>query len=214
MSRFWWIEPAWAGQTCAIIASGPSLTAAQVNRTRGQHLRTIAVNDSYKLAPWADLLYFCDPVWWSWHRAALKGCEDRIVRLESPEHDGGDPRIRVIKNYGEDGLVEARDGVMNGRNSGYQALHMAVHLGATRILLLGYDCKRGPNGQKHWFGEHPNNSHQPVRDWTRLFNAVAPLLEQRGIEVINCSPDTALQCFKREPIESLLPDPAAAALPA
>lgn len=214
MSRFWWIEPAWAGQTCVIVASGPSVTAAQVMRTRVHGVRTIAVNDNYKLAPWADIFYFCDPVWWSWHRADLKGREDRIVRLESPEHDGGDPRVRVLKNYGEKGLVEARDGVMTGRNSGYQALHMAVHLGVSRILLLGFDCKRGKNGLKHWFGEHPNRSEQPVVDWAQLFTELAPQLEQRGIEVINCSPDTALTCFKREPIESLLPDQEPAALPA
>lgn len=214
MSRFWQVEPEWAGQTCVIIAGGCSVTGSDVIRTRLAWLRTIVVNDGYKLAPWADILYFCDPVWWSWHRESLRSWKGRIVRLESPEGNGGDDRVRVLKNYGSDGLTDVRDGVMTGRNSGYQALHLAVHLGVERVLLLGFDCKRGPEGKKHWFGEHPNRSEQPHDIWIRQFNALAPLLERRGIEVINCSRDTALQCFKREPIERVLPDPPAAALSA
>lgn len=214
MSRFWWVEPEWTGQTCVIIAGGCSVRASDVMRTRIAGLRTIVVNDAYKLAPWADLLLFYDPVWWTWHREVLRDWKGGIVRLESPEHDGGDPRTRVLKNYGTEGFVEARDGVMNGRNSGYGALHLAVHLGVDRALLLGFDCKRGADGKKHWFGEHPNHSDQPHDIWIRHFNALAPILEQRGIEVINCSPDTALQCFRREPLERVLPDPAPATLPA
>lgn len=214
MSGFWWVEPEWAGETCVIAAGGCSLTSQQLDRVRGAGLKTIVVNDAYRLAPWAEVLFFYDPIWWSWHREALQDWPGRIVRLESPEGDGGHPRARVLKNYGTEGFIEARDGVMNGRNSGYGALHLAAHLGVARVLLLGFDCKRGEGGRKHWFGEHPNRSDQPHNIWIACFNQLAPILAARGIEVINCSPGSALTCFKREPLESVLPDPAATVVPA
>ena len=54
----WLVIPIFKGCTVAIIAGGPSLTQNQVNMVEG--FPTIAVNDAYKLAPWANILYGCD----------------------------------------------------------------------------------------------------------------------------------------------------------
>jgi hypothetical protein len=35
-----------------------------------------------------------------------------------------------------------------------QAINLAVHLGAARIILLGYDLSPARMGG-HWFGDHP-----------------------------------------------------------
>lgn len=75
--------------------------------------------------------------------------------------------------------------------------------GAARILLLGIDM-RG----KHWHPEHP----EPSRDseyvlYRRAFDKLAPLVKKAGVEVINCSPISALTCFPKGDIESLLPHP-------
>ena len=78
-------------------------------------------------------------------------------------------------------------------------------MGATKIILLGYDMQTSE--QSHWFGEHPEG---PMRvashyaDWVTKFNALASDLEQRGIEVINATRETALKCFKRTTIEQAL----------
>jgi hypothetical protein len=206
--QYWEIPKDWAGQRAAIIASGPSLTAEQVDVVRRAGIKTVAVNDAYRMAPWADVLYFCDAQWWSWHKAALAGWQGEIVRLESPEHDFGDPRIKVLRNCGTDGFTEQRDGVMNGLGSGYQALHMVAHRGASEIYLLGFDCKT-VNGKKHFFGEHPNRSNQPLEQWVIRFNGLASILKAKGVRVINCTPGSALTCFPMMDINdaSLLPDP-------
>jgi hypothetical protein len=94
-----------------------------------------------------------------------------------------------------------------GANSGYQAINLAYLWGATRILLLGYDCKT-INGKAHWFGQHPQglNRNQPLDEWKRNFPQLAADLEAEGVEVINCSPDTALDCFERMDIDAAIAD--------
>jgi hypothetical protein len=49
-----------------LVASGPSLTKEQVDHCKGK-AQAIAINDSYKLAPWAQHMYACDQQWWGWH---------------------------------------------------------------------------------------------------------------------------------------------------
>lgn len=105
------------------------------------------------------------------------------------------------------------DGLATGRNSGYQAINLAILTGATRILLLGYDMQ-GECRQMHWFGDHPQKtSPGTVAGFVRGYNALAKQLPP-GVEIINCSADTALTCFPRAAIESVLPDPAATLVPA
>ena len=61
------VPKAWSGETVVVIATGPSLTAEDVDYCRGK-ARVIAINDAYTLAPWADALYATDAKWWHWHR--------------------------------------------------------------------------------------------------------------------------------------------------
>jgi len=40
-----------------------------------------------------------------------------------------------------------------GGNSGAGAMSLAKYFGATRIILLGYDCKYADCGKRHWHGD-------------------------------------------------------------
>jgi len=68
-------------------------------------------------------------------------------------------------------------------------------MGATRILLLGYDF----GGNTHWFGDHPQplNSGHDYAGWLKSIEILARDLDAAGVEVINCSRSTAIKCFKR-----------------
>lgn len=106
------------------------------------------------------------------------------------------------------GRQAGSDGVMHGGNSGYQALNLALHLGARRIVLLGYDMGVGEDGRLHWFGRHPSGLNNPKPEhfatWAKAFGALAPALADLGVEVVNCSRRTALDCFRRAPLEEVL----------
>lgn len=95
-----------------------------------------------------------------------------------------------------------------GGNSGYQAINLAVLMGAERILLLGFDMKLGAAGRVHWHGDHPETMRQPsgstFRNWRQKFAAAAIDAEQAGIEVVNCTPGSALECFPMATITEAL----------
>jgi hypothetical protein len=209
----WSVEPEWAGETAAVIASGPSLTRQQTEFVRGK-CRAIAVNnagidtvnsDTQELipamAPWADVLFAGDAKWWRCYQERALKFAGRKVTIkptlpwpevyclqQSLEHASFDPRPTHL--------------VMGG-NSGYMALHLAVHLGAKRILLLGFDMKDGNNKRRHWFGNHPPklNSRGNYAGWIRAFEKLAKCLPVRDVEVINCTPGSALRCFRRSTLE-------------
>lgn len=91
-------------------------------------------------------------------------------------------------------------------NSGAGAIELARISGARRILLLGYDCQH-TGGKKHWHGDHPagtagNAAPKTVAKWPAQFRKVAATLA--GIEVINCSRETALTVFPRAELERVL----------
>lgn len=204
------IEPIWEGRTAVIIAGGPSLSPMQLHHialARGDdRCRVIAVNDAVFVASYADWLHAGDLKWWRWHvqrvgRLGFAGikttCSDDVPApwvhgyLEYCGDAGFDPRPTHLKS---------------GRSSAYQAAAIAIHAGCKRILLVALDMKRGPNGELHWFGEHPeknptvNHGVQMAPMWDTL----VPTLEERGIQVLNCSPDSALETFPKADLFSEL----------
>lgn len=206
------VEKLWPNSTIVCIASGPSLTVEDVDRVRGlAHI--VAINDVYRICPDADVLYACDDKFYKWQhrfhrdridafqglRYAMKPCTNRWAQVD------------VLRNTGQTGLELEPTGLRTGRNSGYQAINLAVHLGATRILLLGYDMSLGHGGKSHWFGEHPDRAKPPLTVFRRLFPTIAPPLKALGIEVLNCSRRSALTCFPKVPLEHALPQRSVAA---
>lgn len=103
------------------------------------------------------------------------------------------------------GFNTARDSINGGGNSGYQAIHLAATFGAKRIILLGYDMQR-TDGKLHWHGKHwgrlPNGNGFP--SWIKQMSPLAKDLRKLGVEVINCSRQTALRCFPRASLEETL----------
>lgn len=192
----------WPGETCVCIASGPSLTPADVDYVRGK-ARVIVINNGFQLAPWADVLWATDRRWWKWfkHVPEWTGLKFSlgVVWTSHP------PDIHLLRNDGYDGLCLDPSGVRNGKNGGYAALNLAVHLGVSRVLLLGYDMQR-TKGRDHWHRDHPYNMPNPYTSWVRLFRTIAAPLAAAGVEVINCSRESALDCFPRMALSDALPE--------
>lgn len=186
----------WPGGTVACLGTGPSLVAADIELLRGRVEGVIAINDAYRLAPWADVLYACDAKWWYWHKGmpefqGLKFSVDPVARHY--------PGVTILRKTGDAGLELDPTAVRTGRNSGYQAINLAVHLGATRVLLLGYDMKGD-----HFFGHHPDNSKPPFAICLQRFATLVEPLKAAGVTVINCSRSTALTCFPHRSLEDAL----------
>jgi hypothetical protein len=158
------------------------------------------------------VLYAADLPWWDAHPDALKcdglkfACKPSAVR-DKLKHR----HLTILRKTGEDGLERQSFGLRSGRgNSGYQAVNLARHLGASRIVLLGFDMQRSGK-QAHFFGSHkPPLSDPPDYRWVpwraAFATLVAPLADE-CISVVNATRSTALTCFPRMSIQQALDTP-------
>lgn len=172
----------------------------------GKAIRTIAVNDCWRIAPHADLLYAADHAWWEVHSgvpdfAGERWTQDKSKGIETAKRWG----LRCVRSESRPGLSFDPTFIHQGGNSGFQVLNLAVLFGAARILLLGFDMQWS-GGKSHWFGDHPAPLRNPnnFKAYRAAFDQAAPQLKDAGIEVINCSVETALTCFPRARIQEVL----------
>lgn len=198
--RFVPVLPLWSGATVVCLASGPSLCAEDVEYVHGR-ARVIAVNNTVDLAPWADAVWATDARWWRWRNGL-----PRFQGLKFSVWLGGVGRpkdIHILRRHNERGLCLSPDGVCHGRNGGHAAVNLAVHLGARRIVLLGYDMQ-ATGGRDHWHAPHPYSMPNPYELWRRLFATLVEPLADLGVEIVNCSRETALDCVPRRPLREAL----------
>lgn len=202
----------WPGQTICCIASGPSLTHEDCARVRGR-LPVIAVNSTIDaFAPWADILHACDYRWWLWHKGAPDFLGLKFTLSDAVAEKW--PDVTVLRNTGDEGLERDPTGVRTGKTSGYQAINIGVHTGAARILLLGYDMQVGPQDRKYCHPDHPIDVAIPAQELKRFarrlegfrqrFDTIVAPLHAAGVEVLNCSRETALRCFPSVTLEDAL----------
>lgn len=189
------------------LGGGPSLTGDDVQWASARADAIVAINNSYQLAPKADVLYAADAAWWTWHSEYAShphelvdprnGLSTRFTGLRYCLQSWvKSPSVQVLQNTGERGLETQPTGLRTGKNSGFQAINLAVHLGATRILLLGYDMQVGLNRETHWHGDHPRQKTvSPYATFLTCFPSLVEPLKQLGVDVINCSRRTALDTF-------------------
>lgn len=147
--KLWNVQRDWEGETVVIIAGGPSLTDDQVEYVRKSGAKVIAINNAYLMAPFADILYACDYKWWKWHDGAkdfegMKVCLRYAMATEDLEGEWPEDEYTDVRSLAYHKLrgISREPGIVNsGRDSGYQAIQLALQLGAARIVLLGYDLK-------------------------------------------------------------------------
>lgn len=166
----------------------------------------IAVNDAYLLAPWADVCYFADFRWWEWHmdRPDFKAFEGQKVTIENTGGMVRDASVFMLHNYGYEGLSEKPNGVHTGSNGGYQAINIAVLAGCRKVLLSGYDM-RFPGGRSHWHKGHPVKvGEDRYLQYAKTYKTMLPALGRLGVEVVNCTPGSALKCFRMSTLEKEL----------
>jgi hypothetical protein len=201
----------WRGQTVCIAANGPSLDRSDIEYARSAECRIIAVNNAWHLASGADgtggadVLYACDGKWWDHHDGVKafdgeKWTQDRQASLIHGLHH--------VPSVDEPGISLNPPVIHRGANGGYQAINLAVLFGAKRLILLGYDMGISDDGRRHWFGDHPTGLNNPQdRDfarWRANFETMLPDLDRAGVQVINASRQTRLECFDRVPLERAL----------
>ena len=178
----------WEGRTVVCIGSGPSLLAEDCALVRDSGLTTIVTNTTFRLCPWAHVLFGFDAKWWKHYR-------DEVATFRGEKISSS----RLAEKYG------ARTIVLGFRNSGACAITLAMSRGAARVVLLGYDAMFDET-RRHWHDDHPAGMENAgmMADWPRQFELVAKTARRRGVEIINASRRTRLTCFPVMPLEDAL----------
>lgn len=203
----------WKGRTVVVLASGPSLKPCLPSVVaRLGDVATVAVNstgvptkDDYgrvipAAAPWADMLYAADSGWWDYYcQDALKFNGFKVTASENSYR-----ATLYLHSTGATGYDPTPGKIRTGGNSAYQAMHIAAQAGARRIVLCGVDLHSKSGVHHH--GNHPTPLRNPgeaeFRQMAKRF-ATFPCNEI-GVEVLNASPHSLLQCFPKVDIEEAL----------
>lgn len=194
--------PDWRGETIVIVASGPSAATVPLETAKGQ-ARFIAVNNSWKLCPWADILFAGDFKWWEQN----DGCpEFEGLRVSIDRRACETWGIARLRCYRSDSRMQFDLGIVGGSNSGLNAYNLAVQLEPAKILLVGFDMTLEYG--LHWHGLHPERLKNPILDvvgkWRRAVDNAAAIVAARRIKVINCSPISALKRYPKMGFEEAL----------
>lgn len=165
----------------ALLAPGPSATREQAEAVWPLPLGVVGC--AFQLAPWADFIASSDAKWWRTYPEAMQLPE----RYCMANHVRGVERVRI--------------GIATCCNSGVLALEVAKRKGATRILLLGFDMHGS-----HFFGKYTNGLTNtiPAKRKQHLAQYAQWRRMNPGVEVINCTPDSALQCFPKARLEDVV----------
>lgn len=198
--KWWRAEAEWLGHPAFIIGGGPSVRSLDLSVLRGRKI--IAINSSFETVPFADILFFADTRWYRAHKLGVKAFKGRVVTLSTTAYDDDRKRILPMMAQKVVGLAVERTKLAMERTSMQAAINLAVHLGANPIVTIGLDGKAGSKGRTHHHPPHP----WPLRPdcWhaqrANLLSMVKPL-KRMGIEVLNASPDSAIDFWPRMTLE-------------
>lgn len=204
----WW--PDWRGQCVAIIGGGPSIRNQNLSILKGR-IHVAVVNESYKLCPWAEILYSCDSGWWRLRQVEIEKFKGLKIGFEIAGAPADIKKITIKKKEGSEDwinelLLDEPGIIGSGGNSGFQLMNLVLQFGATGIALVGIDMNLA--GGVHWHGRHPDQLRNPsesvVNNWRRDMDAASPEFLKLGIDVVNCSPTSILKNYRKATLDQML----------
>lgn len=228
----WRVPNVWEGGMVFIIGGGPSI-AHQFNIpdeiVRGvaggdlmpseyspymeslHDKHTIGINAAYLLGDWIDWIFFGDTGFFLKHKIALS--EYPGLKISSTPAVVKFPWVRFLKKDTKktSGITDNPMAVSWNQNSGAAAISIARHTGAKQIVLLGFDMKLNESKQ-HWHNVYSSNTRErgkkpvklPFERHLKGFPSIAADAKRMGIEILNASHDSAIDCFERVNIKDLL----------
>jgi len=203
--------------TLICIAAGPSLMRRDVAMCERAGLpimvvngafmfaESIVVNGAFRFAESPEYHYAGDTRWWlrNYDQAQLWS---QKFSIRADKYDQGFPGVRQMDRGTTEGFSTTWPVISTGKNSGYAAINLAYLLGFRRLILLGYDMKFTSDGKKHCHPDHPdsNPSEDTVDEWLRIFHKMAPEMKELGLDILNATRDTALECFPLVRLEEVI----------
>lgn len=218
LASYWTIPQHALGETVYVLGNGPSLRDLDMARLSGRCV--VAVNSAIFLARHvAAYLFFGDARWYWSNRAAVDALPQIKVSVSRYWVDADGARreqpvgerqgVRIVAQDGIAGLSDRPDAVRWNCSSGGAAIDFAAHLGAARIVMLGYDMHGDAAGLIHAYqalDERILAIPEKIARMNRphIWRAIWDAGRARGIEIVNATPQTAVRGIPRVRLEDAL----------
>jgi len=188
-----------------IMALGPSLTQDDIDYVAASPCKVMVINELFRKCKWADYMYAADRPWWEVYGAKVKKqFHGKPVTIwpDIAEEQGALCFEGHDREDGRGGLHTEAGHIYNGSTSAHAALNVAYHLGYKEIALLGYDCKPGHFLQQ---AERPEElwRNSPYGAFAMRIQDIIVDLEEKGVTVHQCSPDSAIE-WPYTPLEEIV----------
>jgi len=233
----WNVPRMWEGGDVWILGGGPSLTeqfgipnrvvqdvisekttpnvySPYMSILHDKHV--IAVNMAYKIGDWIDVVFFGDNGFFLREKLGLAAFPGIKVSCH-PLCE----KYSWIKYLNRDsshskGISNDPKRLSWNSNSGSAAINLAVHFGAKRIMLIGFDMKIDKEGKQHWhnlyhrMGRNPADRHprrRPTFPFDRHLTGFPSILEdakKKNVEILNICPDSEIVSFRKLTLKEFL----------
>ena len=200
--KSWKTVKIWPDSTVYILGGGPSLNITNLDLIKDKHV--IGVNNAYKLGDWVDVCWFSDTRWFTWHQEALRnfaGLKAHCSAVKSPFVK------RLLRSKNKLGIDKNPRYVCWNMHSGGSAINFAYHLGAKRVILLGFDMKKIDISEKlrsNWHEDHPSpDKKNPYNKFLESFSFIKKDADNLGLEILNATLDSAITDFKFVKLEEV-----------
>ena len=229
----WRVPKIWEGGDVWIIGGGPSVVrqfeipddivnavirgrsplstySPYMEAIHNKHI--IGVNVAHRLGPWVDMMLFGDSSFYTRYRVDLAKFSG--VKISLHPISKNDPWIKQLKVNGNRsrGISENNSILSWNSNTGAAAINLAVHTGAKRIFLLGFDMGINKDNMQHWHnvynkGRIDTNDKRKVLPYHKhllCFPFIAEDMKRLGIPVFNISPDSTIKEFPKISLKEAL----------
>jgi hypothetical protein len=171
--------------------------------------RVLGVNAAFRLGDWVDVCFFGDAKFYWWNREDLAKYRGMKFTCNEGVRHGhrsvvGEDGLHILRIRKFRGLDKDPRCVAWNKSSGAAAINVAVHLGASKIVLLGYDMRR-VDGRKNWLPHEQEQTNQnPYEYMLGGFPPLAKALKGMKIPVMNATPGSALRVFPITTLDKVL----------
>lgn len=176
----------------------------------------IGINASFFLGTWIDILFFGDgDFYWTNQKAVHEFPKLRVschAQLRKRQDVYG-IKFVGIDNKHPQGISVKSNAVSWNLNTGGAGVSLAYHLGVKKIYLLGFDMCLDKNGVQHWHKHYNRNKGTkqkrkekslPFYRHMAGFKVIARDAGKLGLEILNVSPDSKIEDFKRVKLSDVL----------
>ena len=188
----------------------PSAYSSYMSFLHDKHV--IGVNVAYMIGDWIDMVFFGDKGFFLAHQQRLADFPGMKVSCE-PTTDKVDWVKFVTRDTKHSRGISGNPKMVSwNNNSGAAAINVAVHTGAKRIILLGFDMKLNGSNNQHWHDVYKRGvitgekrmRNLPFDRHRRGFPVIAQDAQKMGVEILNCNLDSRIECFSKVSLKDLI----------